>query len=139
MTTTMPQVNTAIDQDDLTWLAAEGKRLGVTRSEMIRRAIRHYRTCGAPTEPAMPQPTPTEESTQGDTMPKQSQRPPQIRTKRPHVTKAEKKELPAKVTCPRCGREQWPGENGEPAYHLRAARPGDADFRSDIPTMTECS
>jgi hypothetical protein len=47
-------------------------------------------------------------------------------------------ELPAKVTCERCGRDQWPGEDGHPRYHLRAARPGDEMFNADVPTMTAC-
>jgi hypothetical protein len=138
MTTTMPQVNTAIDQDDADWLVAEGKRLGITRSEVVRRAIRHYRACEAPAEPVKPKPTPKTEESQGDKMPKQSQRPPQIRTNRPRVTKAEKKDLPAKVACPRCGRDQWTDENGKPRYHLRAARPDEAEYNELVPTMVAC-
>lgn len=46
--------------------------------------------------------------------------------------------LPARVTCPRCGREQWTDADGNPRYHQRAARPGDVVYTEALPTMTEC-
>ena len=47
-------------------------------------------------------------------------------------------ELPAKVTCPACGRDQWPDEDGNPRYHERRAVPGDPEYRTDVPVMTGC-
>lgn len=46
--------------------------------------------------------------------------------------------LPAMVTCAGCGRDQWPGEDGNPRYHQRAARPGDDGYRVDVPTYVTC-
>lgn len=48
-------------------------------------------------------------------------------------------ELPAKVACPRCGRDQWPDENGNPRYHERAARPGDGGYSAEFPVMVACA
>jgi hypothetical protein len=50
----------------------------------------------------------------------------------------ERAALPARVTCLRCGVEQWPDADGDPRYHLRAARPADAGYRADMPTMVPC-
>jgi len=50
----------------------------------------------------------------------------------------ERVELPAKVACPRCGVDQWPDEDGDPRYHLRAALPGDDGYSAEFPVMAEC-
>ena len=50
----------------------------------------------------------------------------------------ERKELPAKVTCPACGRDQWPDADGNPRYHERPARPGDPAYRAELPVMVGC-
>jgi len=50
----------------------------------------------------------------------------------------DRKELPAKITCPRCGSDQWPDENGDPRYHLRAAVQGDPGWSEIVPVMVAC-
>jgi hypothetical protein len=121
--------------DDYQWVDSEAARIKISRPEMVRRAVsyaRHHMPAVQP-EPAGPQ---TEG--QGHTMPRKKTGPPGPRIRRPHVTEAERKDLPAKITCPRCGREQWVGEDGNPRFHLRAARPGDPEYHELVPAMVAC-
>jgi hypothetical protein len=48
-------------------------------------------------------------------------------------------QLPPKVACPRCGTEVYASADGTPRGHLRATRPGEELYRSEIPTMTDCT
>jgi hypothetical protein len=56
---------------------------------------------------------------------------------RPAVQPAERAEL-RRVTCDRCGSEQWALPSGEARPHMRSTRPDEGGYDARVPTMTTC-
>lgn len=137
----MPQWNVAIDPGDADWLVTEATRLKITRSELVRRAIKSYRTNPPAGERAIqnpetkenPVPRAKKSTWNNQSVPKKTKfskdnpMPPALRVQ------------PPKTVCPRCGTSQWAGQDGLPRPHLRDAVPGDESYTPELVTMTECS
>lgn len=99
----MVQINTAMTREDRAWLESQAQRLGVARSEVVRRAIAFYRE-HAPVDPVPADPTPPTDT--GDTeTPKEPAMPPRKQA-RPSVTRPlATPKLSDRAECPVCRKQ----------------------------------
>lgn len=155
MPTKKPQINAVFEPEDMSWLDAEAQRLRTSRSELVRRAVTHYRqTVELPATPPAPEPVPVSGPAPADTHTETEETPMPRPQKTSWNTMAaaskkgkwtadrpmppELKVRPAQALCPSCQTTQWADADGLPRPHLRPSRPGDPDWSDLVPTMSPC-
>lgn len=139
----MGPTSIALDADDLDWLASESQRLGISKSELARRALKHFRhnvePAPDPTPPTQPhtQEIPVPRPKHGDFNKQPVAPKSKVKYDATNPMPTELRLQPARTTCPRCG-ATVNELDGAPAYHLRASRPGDDNYSIEVPTMSPC-
>lgn len=140
------QLAVIFPDDAAAWIEARSQSLGISRGEVVRRAVDEARA-GAPGVHAL---RPITQNLQETEMPKPREevvrrfngtvQPGRKKAKydASNPMPAELRVEPKKTRCPRCQRDVWADESGQPRPHQRAATPMDDVYSDLVPTMTEC-